>query len=177
MSKTFRNTVLGISIAYIIAGLVQILWPLGSRLAICYIIGAALTIFGIYHIARYFSGNADYLFALTGLALGAGTAVAGILLLICAKAVVAIFGVLMALAIIAASILRLQLSFNMMRMGNAKSLPVMIFSLVMLVAGVIMLFAPIESVSLAATLTGICMLADGIMSIISLAFARDIIRD
>ncbi len=47
MSKAFRNTLLAISLTYIVLGLIQILWPVGSRMVICYIMGAALTLFGI----------------------------------------------------------------------------------------------------------------------------------
>ena len=42
MSKAFRNTLLAISLTYIVLGLIQILWPVGSRMVICYIMGAAL---------------------------------------------------------------------------------------------------------------------------------------
>ena len=62
MSKAFRNTLLAISLTYIVLGLIQILWPVGSRMVICYIMGAALTLFGIYHIVRYFSADASYMF-------------------------------------------------------------------------------------------------------------------
>ena len=47
MSKGFRNTLLAISLVYILLGLIQIIWPVGSRLVICYILGAALIIYGI----------------------------------------------------------------------------------------------------------------------------------
>ena len=110
MSKAFRNTLLAISLTYIVLGLIQILWPVGSRMVICYIMGAALTLFGIYHIVRYFSADTSYMFPGMGLALGVACTVTGILMIICAKAVVAIFGVVLGIAVISDSILRMQLS-------------------------------------------------------------------
>ena len=120
MSKAFRNTLLAISLTYIVLGLIQILWPVGSRMVICYIMGAALTLFGIYHIVRYFSADTSYMFPGMGLALGVACTVTGILMIICAKAVVAIFGVVLGIAVISDSILRMQLSFNMMRFGIGR---------------------------------------------------------
>ncbi len=177
MSKSLRNTVLGISVAYIAAGLVQIIWPVGSYTAMCCIIGAALTLFGIYHIVRYFNASADYMFSTMGLALGIGCAVAGILLLICAKAVVAVFGVLMALSLVAAGVIKLQLYFNMRRAFMPTRLPVLIFALIMLIAGIVLVFDPIKSAATTATVVGICMCVDGIMSLVSLILAKDMLND
>ena len=103
MSKAFRNTLLAISLTYIVLGLIQILWPVGSRMVICYIMGAALTLFGIYHIVRYFSADTSYMFPGMGLALGVACTVTGILMIICAKAIVAIFGVVLGICLAAGS--------------------------------------------------------------------------
>ena len=172
MSKAFRNTLLAISITYIVLGLIQILWPIGSRMVICYILGAALTLFGIYHIVRYFAADTGYMFTGMGLALGVASTVGGILMLKCAKAVVALFGVVLGIAVISDSILRMQLSFNMMRCGIKRYIPVMVFAFVMLAAGVVMLFNPIKSAAAATTVMGVCMMIDGIMNIISVIFAK-----
>jgi uncharacterized membrane protein HdeD (DUF308 family) len=177
MSKSFRNTLLAISAVFIVLGLIEIIWPVGSPTVICYILGALLTLFGIYHIVRYFAAEVNYMFAGMGLALGTACAVTGLLIIICAKAVVAIFGVAMGIAVIAASILRLQLSFNMMRLGSARYIPVMVFAFVMLIAGIVMLFNPIASAAAATTVMGVCMVLDGIMNIISLIFAKDLLED
>lgn len=145
MSKAFRNTLLAISLTYIVLGLIQILWPVGSRMVICYIMGAALTLFGIYHIVRYFGADTSYMFPGMGLALGVACTVTGILMIICAKAIVAIFGVVLGIAVISDSILRMQLSFNMMRFGIGRYILVMVFAFIMLAAGIVMLFNPIKS--------------------------------
>ena len=79
MSKGFRNTLLAISLVYILLGLIQIIWPVGSRLVICYILGAALIIYGIYHIIRYFNAAPGYSFPGMGLALGTSCGVIGLL--------------------------------------------------------------------------------------------------
>ena len=153
MSKGFRNTLLAISLVYILLGLIQMIWPVGSRLVICYILGAALIIYGIYHIIRYFNAAPGYSFPGMGLAL-TSCGVIGLLMIICAKGVVAVFGVAMGVAVITDSILRLQLSFNMMRYKLGKYIAVMIFSLLMLIAGIIMVFNPIESAATATVVMG-----------------------
>ncbi len=177
MSKAFRNTLLAISLTYIVLGLIQILWPVGSRMVICYIMGAALTLFGIYHIVRYFGADTSYMFPGMGLALGVACTVTGILMIICAKAIVAIFGVVLGIAVISDSILRMQLSFNMMRIGIGRYIPVMVFAFVMLTAGIVMLFNPIKSAAAATTVMGVCMMVDGIMNIISVIFAKKLLEE
>jgi uncharacterized membrane protein HdeD (DUF308 family) len=177
MSKGFRNTLLAISLVYILLGLIQIIWPVGSRLVICYILGAALIIYGIYHIIRYFNAAPGYSFPGMGLALGTSCGVIGLLMIICAKGIVAVFGVAMGVAVITDSILRLQLSFNMMRYKLGKYIAVMIFSLLMLIAGIIMVFNPIESAATATVVMGCCMLVDGIMNLISIIFAKKMLTE
>ena len=88
-----------------------------------------------------------------------------------------VFGVAMGVAVITDSILRLQLSFNMMRYKLGKYIAVMIFSLLMLIAGIIMVFNPIESAATATVVMGCCMLVDGIMNLISIIFAKKMLTE
>lgn len=80
MSKAFRNTLLAISLTYIVLGLIQILWPVGSRMVICYIMGRALTLFGIYHIDALLQRGYELYVSGMGLALGVACTVTGILM-------------------------------------------------------------------------------------------------
>ena len=80
-------------------------------------------------------------------------------------------------AVISDSILRMQLSFNMMRFGIGRYILVMVFAFVMLTAGIVMLFNPIKSAAAATTVMGVCMMVDGIMNIISVIFAKKLLEE
>lgn len=86
-------------------------------------------------------------------------------------------GVVLGIAVISDSILRMQLSFNMMRFGIGRYILVMVFAFIMLAAGIVMLFNPIKSAAAATTVMGVCMMVDGIMNIISVIFAKKLLEE
>lgn len=171
MSKGLKTTLITLSVANIVLGLCQVIWPMGSQLVICYVLGTALVLFGLYMAFRYFWGSTTPIFGTMGLALGSAAAIFGLLIIIGAKNIVAIFGVIMGIIILVNSILRLQLSFNMLRAQSTNYLVVLIFSIIMLIFGFFVLFNPIKAANIAATVVGICLLVDGLMNLLSVVFA------
>ena len=169
MSKTFRNAMLILSLAYLALGLVLTLWPIQSRLVLCYILGAAFVLFGAVRIVAYFTGRGDL--AGMGLALGAASVALGLVLLLAAKAVVAVFGVLVGVAILADSILRMQLGFNLRRAGGRGWGAVLILAGLMLILGVVLLFDPFAGAAAATVLTGVALAVDGALNLISVIVA------
>ncbi len=169
MSKTFRNTLLALSFIYLALGVVLIIWPIESRMAICYVLGAACAVYGVVRIFAYFKDGGAL--SSMGLALGVSAVVLGLALIFAAKAIIAIFGVIIGVAILTDSILRLQLAFNLKRAGTRGWATVLIFAALMLVLGVVLLFDPFAGAAAATVLTGVSLAVDGILNLVSVIMA------
>lgn len=176
MSKTLKTVLTVLTVIYILLGLVLIIWPLESRLAICYVLGGLSCIYGIGRIVAYFMGkNGEMRFGV-GVALGIALTVAGLLLIFRANAIAAGFGILVGIAVIANSILILQLALNIKRFGDNKWLIALIASLVMLCIGIVLLFNPFTAINVATIISGIALLMDGIMTLWSLTVSLKLLK-
>ncbi|MEG1523919.1 MAG: DUF308 domain-containing protein [Clostridia bacterium] len=176
MSKTYTKTMIVMAICYILVGLVLIIWPEQSRLTICYVLGGALLIYGAYRIIAYFS-RSDIVAAMQfGVAIGIACVLLGILLLFKAKFVVTVFGVIVGATLIIDSILRLQVSFDIRRMGGVHWTPVCICALCMLTLGVLLLLNPFKVIATATILSGIALVIDGILTLWSVLQTGKLIK-
>ena len=176
MSKKYAGVLTAAAIAYIIIGLILIVWPTESRLVICYALGALLVLYGAYRIIDYFVSNGAGEPVQFGAAVGIGCATAGVLLLFRANAVVAVFGVVVGVALAIDSVLRLQLALDIRRMGGGHWFPVLICAIVMLIIGGMLIFNPFEIVTTATIIAGVALALDGVLTIWSLIETRAIVK-
>lgn len=164
MPKSLRNSMFAVAALFIVIGLALVIWPVQARLAICYTFGALFVLFALVCFAFYFASRTTTGFLRFGVAAGIVSAVVGLVLLFKANAVSTVAGVIIGVAIIAESILRLQVALDARRMGESWLLP-LIFSLVMLVIGVVLMFNPFASINVATVVAGCALITDGILSL------------
>lgn len=168
MSKKFTTAMIVTAVSYFVFGLILIIWPEQSRLAICYLLGAALVLYGGYRIIAYFAKPAVAEAMQFGVAIGLASVVMGILLLVKANMVVAVFGMIVGIALLVDSILRMQIALDIRRMGGAHWGPVCICAGCMLAVGILLLLNPFKVVTTATILSGVALLIDGGLTIWSL---------
>ena len=77
----------------------------------------------------------------------------------------AIFGVIIGIAVIADSIIRLQAALGAKHFGSDNWKLYMLFAVIMLVIGVVLLFDPFAGANAAMIISGIVMMCDGILGI------------
>ncbi len=176
MTKKFKNIMIAVATLYIIIGLVLILWPEASRAVICYVLGAALLLYGIYRVAAYFFRDLPMQLQF-GMAIGIACVVSGLLLLFKADFVVTVFGVIVGLILIADGIFRLQNALDIRRMGGRHFTPLLICALVVLVFGVVLLFNPFAAVITATIIGGVSLLIDGVLTLWSILEASKLVGD
>lgn len=164
MTKTYKTGMIAAAILYMIVGLVLIIWPEAARAVICYVLGAALLIYGLYRIAAYFFRELPMQLQF-GVAIGVACVVAGLLLLFKAGFVVTVFGVIIGAILIVDAIFRLQNALDIRRMGGRHFTPLLICALVMLVFGVVLLFNPFAAVITATIIGGVVLLLDGCLTL------------
>ena len=93
MSKSFRTSLIFISVALLLLGLALIIWPTASQRIICYVAGALCAIAGVSRVIAQWKLSRDLGFQLSYL-MGVLLALLGLLLVLKADAMIAIFGAL-----------------------------------------------------------------------------------
>lgn len=162
MTNPFQKIMMGTSIAYMVLGLILIIWPDQARQIICYLLGAAALLYGLYRIIDYFArkqlaeGGVQI-----GVALGIACVVLGLFLLFKANTVVAVLAGVIGVAVVIDSILRLQIALNLRRFSAAGWLALLITAVVTLIFGVLLLFNPFKAVKAATIIAGAALLVDG----------------
>lgn len=115
--KQFRLWAIIISICMLVLGVLTLIWPRISAVAVCYILGAVWIGTGIYEIVRYFKLGLVGLFFQYDLVLGIFSVLAGILLLIHPLGAAAFLPIVAGIYIIMGSIFNIQISVEMRRIG------------------------------------------------------------
>ncbi|MEN6595091.1 MAG: DUF308 domain-containing protein [Clostridiaceae bacterium] len=175
MTNPFQKAMMATSIVYMILGLILIIWPDQARQLICYLLGAAALLYGLFRIVDYFArkqhteGGVQF-----GVALGIACAVLGLFLLFKANTVVSVLAAIIGVAVIIDSILRLQIALNLRRVTGAGWLALFITALVTLIFGVLLLFNPFDAVKVATIVAGAALLVDGGFTLWSLIKTRNI---
>lgn len=115
--KQFRLWAIIISICMLVLGIVTVIWPRISAVAVCYVLGAVCIGTGIYEIVRYFKLGFVGLFFQYDLVLGIFSVLAGMLLLIHPLGAAAFLPIVAGIYIIMGSIFNIQISVEMRRIG------------------------------------------------------------
>ncbi len=176
MTKKYFVSMLVISAIYILVGAMLIIWPEGSRLALCYVLGAAALLYGIYRIVAFFTGSAAALGVQFGMAIGAAFVVLGLFLLFKANAVIEALAVVIGIAVLVDSVLRIQLAFNIKRMGGGDWTPILICALCILALGMLLLFNPFTVVTTATIIAGVALVIDGGLTLWSVLDAHKLVK-
>lgn len=165
MTKSFSTTLVITALVYLILGLTLAIWPGTARMIICYTAGILLILYGLGRIFAQWNSQ-GFLSLGNGYLLGLVSLLLGLLLLLRAEAVLAIFGTVLALIIIADSLIKLQISYQLRgrHMGSARRNA--ICALVTLLLGLLMLFNPFKAVDVMTVFIGISLMVNGIINFI-----------
>ena len=168
MTKSFFRSMLILSLLYLIIGIVMIIFSDACLQIICYVLGGTAIAFGLFAIISYFSKSSFTHFAL---ALGIAAILIGLLLIIKAKSVMNIISIIIGIALIIDSVLRLQTSLDVKRAGGKIWLFLLICALITLIFGIVLLFYT----NAIAIIAGIGLALDGLLILISMISARKLI--
>ena len=157
MEKKTQKTIILTSVLYLILGLALIIWPSLVRTILCYVIGAAGIVLGAYMLIDFFKNkDVQYKKALS-LTIAIICIIAGLFLIFKAKAIVQFFAVVIGIAVIADSIMKLNISIKLKNAGSKNWGIYLILALVMLAIGVVLLFDPFKAANAATVVAGVVL--------------------
>lgn len=179
LSKTFKKIVrdlILISAVMIVMGLICVLFPGHASNAICYVVGAALCVWGVLRTVVYFAADRALPFSSFSFVQGVVLLVAGVAVLLRPEFLKTFLVYLFGVMLIADGVLKLQYSMDLLRLKAHWWWTVFVLTLLSITAGVIALINPFETVNVLMIYSGICLIVDGLFDIFSLFYIRGVIR-
>ncbi len=165
-----KREIIFMAIALIVMGIVFVIFPAASTVTICYIIAAALCIWGVTRLVKYFRTSRVNIFGSYGLVQGAILIAGGIFIFIkpefLAGFIVTIIGIIM----LADGVLKVQYAVDLLRIKGQGWWVILFTAIIMVVAGIVVIFNPFASAVALMTFAGIFLIADGIADIVSLLY-------
>lgn len=172
MTKSFSTTFMIAAAVYFIVGLALVIWPATARLVICYALGILLVLYGLGRTAAQWNSR-GFLSLGNGYLLGLVCLLLGLLIIIRAEAVLSIFGTILGLLIMADSLIKLQISYQLRKSHAGSARRNAISALVTFLLGLLILLNPFKAIDAMTIFMGIGLILDGAISfIISLDVRR-----
>ena len=163
--KQFRLWAIVISICMLILGVLMLIWPRISALAVCCILGAVCIAAGIYEIVRYFNLGVIGLFFQHDLLLGIFSILTGVLLLIHPLGAAAFLPIVAGIYIVMGSIFDIQISVEMRRIGAGNWIAALVLGITGIILAFFLILNPFEGISALMIYIGISLIIGSIQSL------------
>lgn len=163
--KQFRLWAIMMSICMLVLGVLTIIWPRISAVAVCYILGAVCIGTGIYEIVRYFKLGFVGLFFRYDLALGIFSILAGILLVIHPLGSAAFLPIVAGIYIVMGSIFDIQVSVEMRRIGIGNWVLSLVLGIIGTIFAFFLILNPFDGISVLMIYIGISLIIGSIQNL------------
>ena len=173
--KIARDLIL-ISAVMIVTGLICVIFPEHSSMAICYVIGAALCVWGVLRTVVYFAADRGAPFTSFSFVQGVALLIAGVVVLLRPEFLRSFLIYLFGIMLIADGVLKLQYSMDLLRLRAHGWWIVFILTIVSVTAGIIALLNPFATVTVLMVYSGICLIVDGLFDVYALFYIHRVTR-
>lgn len=167
MKSVFKSS-LFTSIILFILGILLIFESEATITTISYIIGAILVAAGTFAFVRYIRNNRNgYDTSGIDILYGIVTVILGVIIITNPHAIASIIPIVLGIAIIISSAIKIQYAFDLKNSGNDLWKTTMIIAIVSTVCGIILLFNPFAGAVLIMRIVGIFIIIYSILDIVS----------
>ena len=170
MFEKIKSHFTWLSIAYVIMGLILLLWPATSMLVICRGFGVVLLLFGVIKLAINGWASRNEWVAYSEVSSCVIAALLGLLLLIRPQMFIAILPMLLGMLITVDGVMRLQSVLALRRARYGRWWLALISAAVTLMLGVLLMINPFEGMAMAVAVMGAFLLADGIANLFDILY-------
>lgn len=166
--KQFRIGSVIMSACMLVIGILMVVWPGISALAICYLFGAACLLTGLYSLLRHFRLGQAGLFFNFDLTFGICCCLAGLLLLVHPYGVVSLLPIAVGLYMIISGIAALQTALEMRRYNYRSWGVSLILSVLTILIAVFLFLNPFKGAEAFMIFIGIALIINAVQRIYSL---------
>lgn len=160
--KKFRTWAIVVNSCILVLGLVMVIWPGISALAVCYILGALCLVAGAYELARYFNLGLAGIFFKFDLMAGIISILLGVLLLIHPNGALVFLPIAASIYILTGGVLDIQTGVEMRRYGVASWWLSAVMGIVDIIFAFFLFLDPFDGASALIIFAGISLLVSSL---------------
>lgn len=158
-----------LSVAYLVIGMVLLLWPDISVHTFCFVFGIGMIIFGGAYLIIYFTKDKYMRVMQPDLVVGVVCTATGAYILMKMEYMLELIPFAMGIVALLGGIVKIQSSLDLRRLNAARWYIMLVWSLVLLVLGIILIANPFdEQQELVVMLIAVSLLLDGIGNLVSI---------
>lgn len=180
MSKLGKSIVSGTvltAIAYVIIGLILIIWPEISMLTLDYIAAAIVAAVGVYYVIKYLRSGISEGRLNSYLSTGIILLLLAVVMVVRSDILISLLPVLLGLAIVLDGVVKLQRSVDLARLKFEGWIFVLILAAISIAIGMVLLFNQTDAAKSMTIILGIGLLFCGITGIVVNAFVSSKIKN
>lgn len=165
------------AVIMVILGLILVIWPdiLGNIL--CYVLGGALILMGIFQVIGFIRGEHLGFYNKFSVLMGIVLILLGIWVCVNPHVVLSIIPVVVGIIILLHGLMDIQYTLDIKRTGNTKWWIALIAAIVTLVLGIMLIANPFVAYQLTMIIIGVAMIYDGVSDLALLLFSYLAQRD
>ena len=163
--KIVKNAYSIMTVCLILVGAILLFWPQMGLDMICKIYGIFLVIYGIAKLSGYFARDLFQLAFQFDLAYGILLIVLGLIVLVRPVQLVSFFCLVLGICILADGLFKIQAASDSKRFGLRPWWLSLTLAIVACLAGLLLVFRPMDGARALLVLLGIAMLAEGILNL------------
>lgn len=166
MFQTLKKYTILRAIIFLVLGLLIIIFPNPIMSIIIYIIAAALAVMGIVNIISYFNHRTQTAFKDISFISGVLLLAVGVVIAIFSHQILTAIPVVLGIFVIVSGAIYFVEALNVQKVLNRSGMPMFIFSLLILIVGIILIVNPFSALVFLFRMFGIILLIMGIGDIV-----------
>lgn len=175
--RNIRSEMLIMNAAFIILGILMVSFPDKINGLICQGIGAALCIWGILRVIKYFIARAESAFGSFGLVQGGAMIGFGIFFLANPDFFVNIIDISLAIILLVMAVIKVQYAFDFLKMDSKRWWIQLVGAVIMAVIGILALTKPFGIANIIMVFIGCGLIFSGIWDLASILRVSRIIKN
>ncbi len=157
-----------LSAAYIVLGIMLLLWPDLSTRTFCYVFGVGMLILGGTHLILYFVKDRGQSVMQADMVIGVVGIATGVYTLLKTEYVLEIIPFALGIVAFLGCIVKLQHALDLRRIGSGHWYLMLIFALALFILGALLVANPFEELSMVTILIGVSLIVDGVGNLLGI---------
>lgn len=173
--KTAKIGCIGVSLILFLVGVLLLIDPAEYGRAIGMVVGYSMIVFGAFKLVGYFSKDLFRLAFQYDLAFGILLIALGVIAVLRTENVMEFLSITIGIAVLADALFKIQISVESKKFGIGRWWLILAMAIITGLIGLVLIFDSVDGVVLV-RLLGICIMAEGIMSFITMATTVKIVK-
>ncbi|MBO7386527.1 MAG: DUF308 domain-containing protein [Lachnospiraceae bacterium] len=173
--KTAKIGCIGVSLILFLVGVLLLIDPAEYGRAIGMVVGYSMIVFGAFKLVGYFSKDLFRLAFQYDLAFGILLIALGVITVLRTENVMEFLSITIGIAVLADALFKIQISVDSKEFGIGRWWLILAMAIITGLIGLVLIFDSVDGVVLV-RLLGICIMAEGIMSFVTMATTVKIVK-